>query len=189
MAASLLTPPAIEPWTVPEAKAFLRVATDDDDAVIASLISAARGQIEAQARCKLITQTWRIVLDEWPRDGRIHARVSPLRDVVAARVFDEAGVTASIDTERFLTGTMPGIIVAPMWSLPAPGRARGGIELDVTAGFGDAASDVPDLLRHAVRTLVAHWYDNRGLIAIGATVAMLPGSVNAMIASYRTLSL
>ena len=45
------------------------------------------------------------------------------------------------------------------------------------------------MLRHAIRTLVAHWYENRGLVAIGASVAMLPGSVSAMIASYRVLSL
>ncbi|MDB5521411.1 MAG: hypothetical protein JWQ82_1008, partial [Tardiphaga sp.] len=36
---------------------------------------------------------------------------------------------------------------------------------------------------------VAHWYDNRGLMAIGGNVAMMPGSVHAMIASYRVLSL
>jgi hypothetical protein len=37
--------------------------------------------------------------------------------------------------------------------------------------------------RHAVRTLAAHWDDNRGLVAIGGSIAMLPGSVSAMIAS------
>ena len=56
-------------------------------------------------------------------------------------------------------------------------------------GFGTAATDVPDVLRHAVRTLVAHWYENRGLIAVGQTVAMMPASVNAMIASYRVHAL
>lgn len=187
MSAMLLTPPAVEPWTIAEAKTFLRVGTSDDDAVIGSLIAAARGQIEALARCVLITQTWRVTLDEWPRDGRIRVRLSPLRDVAAARLRDEAGNAIAIDAERFLAGES--VVHAPSWSLPAPLRARGGIELDVIAGFGNSPSDVPDVLRHAVRTLVAHWYDNRGLAAIGGTVALLPGTVNAMIASYRTLSL
>ena len=70
-----------------------------------------------------------------------------------------------------------------------PGRATAGIELDVELGFGAAATDVPDALRHAIRMLVAHWYENRGLAAIGGTVAMLPASVNALIAPYRVLSL
>lgn len=189
MSAILLTPPAIEPWTVAEAKAFLRVGTDDDDAVINALIAAARGQIEALTRSVMITQTWRVTLDEWPRDGRIRVRIGPLRDVVAARLRDDAGQATTLDVQRFVTGAEGGIIHAPSWSLPPPRRARAGIELDVVAGFGASASAVPDVLRHAMRTLVAHWYDNRGLAAIGGTVALLPGSVNAMIASYRTLSL
>lgn len=189
MSAMLLTPPAAEPWTIAEAKAFLRVGTSDDDAVIGALIAAARGQIEALTRSALITQTWRVTLDEWPRDGRIRLRIGPLHDVIAARLRDDSGNATVLDEQRFITGAESGIIHAPSWSLPAPPRSRGGIELDVIAGFGDSASAVPDVLRHAVRTLVAHWYDNRGLAAIGGTVALLPGSVNAMIASYRTLSL
>jgi uncharacterized phiE125 gp8 family phage protein len=44
-------------------------------------------------------------------------------------------------------------------------------------------------LLQAIRMLVAHWYENRGLIAIGQSVAIMPASVNAMIASHRVLSL
>jgi uncharacterized phiE125 gp8 family phage protein len=188
MSARLLTPPAVEPWTVGEAKEFLRVATDDDDAIIASLIASARGQVEAQARCLLISQTWRIARNAWPADGRLSLRFAPLRAVIAARVFNTAGLATSIDPESFVIDGA-GVVSAPPWSLPPPGRAVAGIELDIEAGFGASPEDVPELLRHAVRILVAHGYDNRGLVAIGGTVAMLPGSVNAMIASYRALSL
>lgn len=189
MPALLITPPAVEPWTTAEAKAFLRVTHDDDDAVIASLIAAARSQIEAQTRRGLITQGWRIVLDRWPDDGRIDLRLAPLRTVTAARVFDAGGHASSVDTGRFVIDGATNVIASPPWSLPQPGRAVAGIELDVEIGFGAAPSSVPQVLRHAIRTLVAHWYENRGLIAIGGNVAMLPGSVNAMIASYRVLSL
>jgi hypothetical protein len=41
----------------------------------------------------------------------------------------------------------------------------------------------------ALRMLLAHWYDNRGLIAIGASIVVMPPSVNALIASHRVLSL
>ena len=189
MPATLLVPSATEPWTVSDAKSFLRVEHDDDDALIAALIASARGQVEALTRRGLITQTWRLVLDHWPRDGRVAPRLAPLRAVTAARVYDAEGNAVAIDVERFVVDGATNTIAAPPWSLPTQGRDVAGIELDVTVGFGDSASDVPDVLRHAVRTLVAHWYDNRGLAAIGQTVAMLPGSVNAMIASYRVLSL
>ena len=189
MSSILLTPPASEPWTLAEAKQFLRVAHDDDDAVITSLIAAARGQVEAQTRRGLIAQTWRLVRDMWPEDGRIALRIGPLRSVIAARVFDSTGNASAIDVGRFVLDKAAGVIASPAWSLPQPGRAVAGLELDVEIGFGTTAADIPQVLRHAVRSLTAHWYDNRGLIAIGGNVAILPGSVNAMIASYRVLSL
>ena len=189
MSSMLLTPPAIEPWTLTEAKGFLRIEHDDDDAVITSLIAAARGQIESQTRRGLIAQTWRIARDAWPDDGRIALRIGPLRSVVAARVFDAAGNASAIDVGRFVIDKTSDVIASPAWSLPQPGRAVAGIELDVEIGFGTTAASVPPVLRHAVRSMVAHWYDNRGLIAIGGNVAMMPGSVHAMVASYRVLSL
>jgi uncharacterized phiE125 gp8 family phage protein len=188
MAAILLTPPSAEPLSVADAKAFLRVEHDDDDAIIASLITAARNHVEVLSRSALITQTWRLVLDRWPSDGRIKPKLSPLQSVAAARVYNEANIPSAVDASRLVLDTAAGVIAAPGWSLPLPGRAVAGIELDVVVGFG-AASDVPQVLLQAIRMLVTHWYENRGLIAIGQTIAMLPPSVNAMIASHRVLSL
>lgn len=187
MPSILLTGPAVEPWSVEEAKSFLRAENDDDDAVIASLIAAARSHVEAMTRCALIAQTWRFVLDRWPKDGRIKPGRGPLRALTAARVYNSAGIAAPVDVGTFVLDEAAGVIVSSVWALP--GRAGAGIELDVEIGFGAAAADVPDVLRHAVRTLVAHWYENRGLIAIGQSVAMMPASVSAMIASYRVHSL
>ena len=87
MAAILLTPPEAEPLSVTDAKAYLRVETGDDDVLIASLIAAARSHVEALSRGVLLTQTWRLVLDGWPPDGRIKPKLAPLNAVTAARVF------------------------------------------------------------------------------------------------------
>lgn len=188
MSITLLVAPANEPLSVADAKTFLRVEHGDDDAVIASLIAAARAQVEALTRRALILQSWRLVLDRWPSDGRIRLRMAPLRSVIAARVFDAAGASSPLNAADFSIDA-GGSIVAPRFAPPVPGRPSGGIEIDLQLGYGPTSADVPDLLRHAVRSLVAHWYENRGLAAIGQSVALLPGSVGAMIASYRVLSL
>jgi uncharacterized phiE125 gp8 family phage protein len=191
MSSILLTPPAIEPVALADAKAFLRVDTGDDDNVITALIASARAYVEAQTRRALITQTWRLIRDAWPRDGRIAVVPAPLRSIAAARVYDEAGVAQSLDLGAFTTdaAAAPGLIGFPPWSMPAPGRALAGIEIDVTLGYGDAATDVPAPLRQSIELLVAHWYENRGLIALGDTVVVLPMTAAALIAPYRVLSL
>ena len=66
----LIDPPATEPVTVAEAKAHARIDIDDDDAMVAALITAARQWVEdTTGRC-LITQQWKLTLDNWPASIR-----------------------------------------------------------------------------------------------------------------------
>ena len=146
MSSLLLTAPAIEPLSLAEAKAFLRVETGDDDDVIAALIAGARIHVEAQTRRALITQSWRLSIDAWPDDGRLNVLPAPLQTLTAARVYDFDNAAQTLDTAAFvLDKGASALIFAPnlaTWTLPAPGRMSAGIELDVTAGYGDAAADV-----------------------------------------------
>jgi uncharacterized phiE125 gp8 family phage protein len=188
MSSLLLTAPAVEPLSLAEAKDYLRVEHNDDDDVIAALIAASRIHVEAQTRCALITQTWRITLDAWPAEGRLIVRPAPLQALSAARVYDEGGVAHEIDSESIVIANGSSVLAFAPWSLASPGRLAAGIELDVVVGYGDAATDVPGPIRHAIRFLVAHWYDNHGLATPG-TVTILPSTVAALIAPYRMLSL
>ncbi len=115
MSATLLTAPAAEPLSVADAKAFLRVEHDDDDAVIAALIAAARNHVEALTRLGLLTQTWRIVLDRWPGRGRLMPRLGPLQSVAAARIYHEANVASVIAAARFAADPAGGNKAAPGW--------------------------------------------------------------------------
>ena len=188
MPSRLLTAPAAEPLTLAEAKAFLRVEVTDDDDLIAALIASARIHVEAQTRRALITQSWRISADAWPADGRLAVRPAPLQALTAARVYDLDGVAQTVDLQAFVPDIAASQLAFAPWALPQPGRLAAGIELDVTVGYGDAAPDVPEPLRHAVKILVAHWYENRGLATVGA-VTVLPTTVAALIAPYRMVSL
>jgi uncharacterized phiE125 gp8 family phage protein len=189
MSALLLVPPAGEPLSLAEAKQFLRVAHDDDDAVITALIAAARAHVEAITRRVLLTQSWRLVLDAWPADGRIVLRIGPLQALLQAQVFDADGVAQALAVARFVVDIAANVIAAPLWALPAPGRSHAGIALDVLCGYGAEGSDVPADLRQALRLLVAHLYEHRGITAVGGAVAMQPAGFHALIAPYRMLSL
>src|SRR5471032_1179098 len=71
MSSLLLTAPAVEPLSLGEAKAFLRVEHNDDDDVIAALAAGSRIHVEAGTRRALVTQSWRFSVDCWPEDGRL----------------------------------------------------------------------------------------------------------------------
>jgi uncharacterized phiE125 gp8 family phage protein len=186
MAAMLLTPPAVEPLTLAEAKAFLRVEHDDEDDLITQLVRAARGHVEAATRRALIRQTWLVSLDEWPRDGRIALPFAPLIEVMAAQVLDGAGSPHTLDLQAFVVVPEASLAFVP-GTLGAPGRSYSGIVLDIAFGYGSAASDIPEPLRQAVRLLAGHWYENRAMA--GDSVARLPPGLDRLLASFRVLSL
>ena len=108
MQAILIAPPMVEPVSLAEAKAWLRVDVNDEDAAILSLISAARALVESATRRALVTQSWRLALDAWPfvgADGgwsilstrpnatpyEIQLPLAPVQSVSAVRVYDAAG--------------------------------------------------------------------------------------------------
>lgn len=191
MSAILLTPPALEPVTLADAKHFLRIDHDDDDDVIAALIAAARVHVEAKTRRALITQTWRLTRDVWPTAGMLPILPVPLRDITAIGVYRDDGMLQMLDVDSFHVDAVsaPAILAFERGALPVPGRMSGGIEIDIEVGYGDEPDDVPAPLRQAIRLLVAHWYENRRLVAASGEVATMPASVSSLIAPFRVLSL
>jgi uncharacterized phiE125 gp8 family phage protein len=187
MAAILIEPPAGEPLSLADAKNYLRVQHDADDTLIASMISAARMQVESRTRRALMTQTWRVVLDRWPSSGTIASPVSPLREVIAARVRDEAGEPQELDTDIFISNTAssPGLVAFDTGRVIHPVQDVAGIEIDIEAGYG-AASDVPAPLVQAIRLLLARAYEYRGQ---GERDDAMPEGIAGLLAPYRVVSL
>jgi len=51
-------------------------------------------------------------------------------------------------------------------------------------GYGDAVTDVPEEIRHAIKLLMTDLYENRGTIVLG-TVNRIPQYIIDLIHSYR----
>jgi len=82
--------------------------------------------------------------------------LAPLQALTAARDYDLNGNAQTIDVQAFVPDLGASALVFAPWALLALGRLAAGIELDVTVGYGDAAIDVPEPLRQAIRLLTAH---------------------------------
>ncbi|MDK9697792.1 MAG: head-tail connector protein [Siculibacillus sp.] len=190
MSAILIDPPAIEPVTLAEAKAHLRLTGSDDDDYVAAMITAARIQVESATRRVLIDQTWRIYRDDWPSDGHVAIPIAPVKSIAAVTVYDADGEPTELaPTDRLLdVASQPARLVFT-GAAPHPGRAVNGIEIDVVAGYGPSGLEVPQPLRLAVMTLVARWYEDREGLAYGIVPSRVAAAFEALVAPFRVMRL
>ena len=187
MALVLTSGPASEPVTVAEAKAHLRVDATQEDTLIASLILTSRLHVEAALGLALITQSWRVLLDRWPPEKDVELPLRPLQSIAAVRVLPAEGAAVVIDAANYLadTASVPPRLVRTGVIWRQPGKAANGIEIDLTAGYGDDASDVPAPVRQALLLLIAHWYERREPIEVGSPDTMVPAAVSDLLEPYR----
>lgn len=184
-----LEPPASEPVSLAEARLFLRLDQNDEDDLLATLVTAARLMIEAAAGRCLVDQQWRIVLDRWPPSGEIRLPLSPVSQILAARVYDLLGQAQSVAaTALALDGQADPPSIRLEGEVPEAGRPRGAIEIDVVAGYGATPDAVPAPLRQAVLRLAARWFEQRGDVASRDAQA-LPVEIMALTAPYRRVRL
>lgn len=180
-----LTPPALEPVSLSDARVFLRLDQTEEDGLLGTLITAARLMIEAASGRMLIDQSWRIVLDRWPDGGEIRLPLSPVSSVVAARVYNALGQAQTVPGSALqLDEVADPPVIRIVGPIPEIGRMRAAIEIDVFVGYGPAASDVPALLRQAVLQLAARWFEQRGDVA-GRDAAALPAEIMVLVAPFR----
>ena len=184
MSLSLTTPPAVEPVTLDDAKAHLKVDTTDDDALITSLISAARARAEWHTGHAFVTQSWTLWLDGWP--GIIEIPLPPLQSVasVTAYALDDSATVLDAATYQVDTASSPArLTLKPNTSPPVNLRRINAVAIAFTAGYGEAG-DAPAPVRQAILAMVASLYTNRG-----DEPAETPQEALALLAPYRVVKL
>lgn len=191
MALVLTSGPAVEPVTVADAKAHLRIDASAEDVLLGSLLLTSRLHIEAALGLALINQTWMLVLDRWPGDGIVEIPIAPLQAITAVRVRDTAGTPSVVAPTSYLVdiASKPPRLVWNNAAPPVPGRFANGIEIDLSVGFGANAASVPAPLKHAILMLTAHWYEHRDPVEIGSATARIPDAVHDLIQPFRKIRL
>lgn len=183
------TPPAVEPVTLAEAKAHLRIETSSDDTVITALIVAARQQLEEICNRAFVTQTLVKTMECWPACGCIRLPRPRAIAVTSVKYLDAALVLQTVDPANYvLTAGREPAEIWPVngycWPSPAVNNPNA-VQVTWTAGYGPAAADVPELVKHAIKFLVAHWYENRETVNIGNIVNDLPFALQSLIDLIR----
>ena len=188
----LTSGPAIEPVTLAESKAHLRLDGDAEDTLIASLIVTSRLHIEAGLGLALITQGWSYFLDAWPVGRELALPLRPVQSIAAVKVYAADESVETLAPESYLVdgvGPPARIVRRSDAAWPRPTRVASGIEVAFLAGYGAAAASVPAPIRQAILLLVAHWYEHREPIEVGAPGTSVPVMVGDLLKPYRTARL
>lgn len=213
----LVTDATSEPVSLADAKSFCRVDIPDEDALITSLIIAARRYVEKETGLALMTQAWTAVIDRWPDgvqqgiggpwwDGVREAPMSivaptttleipkrPFQAVTSIKLRDAYGALTTVDSSVYFTevSDMRGRVnrkLGQIWPVVILAQS-GAIEIAFTAGF-DASPypGVPDDLLTAIKILVKHWFDNREPIAAGS-VSSIPSHIGEILKHWKPVRL
>jgi uncharacterized phiE125 gp8 family phage protein len=171
---------AVEPVTLDEAKAHLRVTDTAEDAYIGRLIKTAREAVEAFTGRALLTQSFILGLDAWPRDPCrpwVDLPRPPLIAVTAVKTYDAAGNAVTWDPAAYRADLIaaPGRLYRNPGALwPQPGRTQAGIEIQFDAGYGEDPAAVPEPLRQGVLLQLAQLFENREPVTGTALGALAP---------------
>ena len=184
--------PTVEPITKDEARAHLRNEglTADDD-YLDTLITTSRKWVENYLSRALITQTWVQSWDEVPENAVFKLAVNPLINVITFNYYDENGIEQTYTT--FQTDRQSDItILCPNYNTTFPSVQLGKlncINITFTCGYGSLASDVPSDIKHAIKILLAYFYDeNRGGVSMNGVIQP-PKIVEYLLTNYRLTGL
>lgn len=183
----LVTPPAVLPVTLEEAKLHLRVDGDEDDTLITGLISGAVSHLDGYTgvlgRC-LVEQTWRQDFDGFGCHMRL--ALGPVIEIVSIAARDAAGQITTISSSNYALvtdGVGPRVYWDRAYSAPSGLYEQGAVSVTYKAGY----AEVPAAIKVAILLMVGHWYGNRETVAPG-TFNELPFAANALLSPFRRLS-
>jgi len=178
----------VEPVSTAEAKAHLRVTSATDDALIGTLITAARQSAENRLRRSLLPQTWELTLDEFP--DAIKLVYPPLIGVTTLKYLEPvAGVSTTLNALSYTVDDKS----EPGWIVPSYGHtwpdiydAINAVEVTYTAGYATAA-DVPQAIKSWILLHVGNLYENREATVPGISMTELPFA-DALLDGYRVVT-
>jgi uncharacterized phiE125 gp8 family phage protein len=201
----LVTAPAAEPVTLVEAKLWLKVDDSADDALLTELIKSARRVFEEITGRSLIDTVWRAEWDHLPRDGSyagaplsriLELPRAPLKATspvawVKYSADDSSGTETTFSSGSYTVDAgrdpnrYPRLWLNDSADWPTLGSFPGALRCQFTAGYGAAASDVPEEIKVCLKLLVSHLYQNRTPVNIGNIVNEISYSLRFLIELHQ----
>jgi uncharacterized phiE125 gp8 family phage protein len=179
--------PSFEPLTLAELKAHCRVDDATDDTLITSLGIAARQYVENRTAHILCGRAFYLEASSFPTgNDPLVLPIGAVQSVSSITYVDTSGAVQTwssgdyrVQTNLLQARIRPALTVS---AYPATAIVDDAVRLSVVAGYANAAA-VPEMAKHAIRLLVAHWYENREGVINGTISSDVKLTVEALLRS------
>lgn len=187
---SVSNPPAMEPITRDEAAMHCRIDSPEDLAYLEALISVAREYVESLTGRVAVLSELLVVAPSWAsflgKSGdTIKIMRNPLVSVTSIKYYapDSSTLTTMDNADyRVISTTEPGLIQIT-GEFPSVEARPDAIQILFKAG-NPKPCDASPMLRHAVKMVVAHLYEQRVPVAFGQAYE-LPHTLNAILSNLK----
>ena len=188
---SLTLAPDTEPVNIDQLTDHLRVDSSDDIATIEGLISVAREYVDSVTGRVSSVSGWRLIAPTWQslsgpcQVGEISLYRTPLVSVESISYYAPDAETLTVmsaDDYRVITAAEPGLIQIH-GDLPDVDDRPDAIQIEFTAGYSNPTL-APAVLRHAIKMVVAHLYENRLPVAF-ASCSEIPLGTSMLIENQK----
>lgn len=183
--------PTVEPVSVTEAKANLKIQHNAEDGVIERAIEAARSYCEQELGLAIVDQEITLKLDGFPAGRVIDLPMTNLLEVTSFTYLDADGapqVFADYTADTFST---PGRVVNNSAAWPKALDRAGAVTIVYRAGFNPhplaGKKALPGAVRQAIMLLVTHWVENRSAVVVGSINSPLQFAVESCLMKHRVL--
>lgn len=207
MSLTLVTPPAVEPVSLGDLKAHLRVDVDKDDLLINRIGIAAREHVEEISGQQLIQATYDRCLTGFPSRGceynfyqddyrnqktyveRVAIRLPkpPLVSITSISYVDENGTPQVLSSSNYQVDakSRPGFVV-PAYGLTWPGARRQpqAVTVRFVAGHSATAAGVPEIMIAWICLVAGALYEYREPVITGTIQATIE-YLDSMFWSHR----
>ena len=193
---TIVTTPAVSrPISVVETKAHLRLEHNDEDDYIVALIGAATDWAQHFCNRYFMTTSVDCLLDDFPPRS-IWLAASPIQTVDSVQYTDDSSAVVTLDPSTYVLDLSqePAILnpaIDKEWPKNVHSEATNAVRISITAGYGNLARQVPQSIRHGIKMLIGHWYENRQSVEVlerAARVGEIPQTAKMLLYPYRVLT-
>lgn len=211
LAPVLVTPPAMLPVSLEEAKLHLKVEGDEENTLITGLLQAAVSHLDGWTgilgRC-LVEQTWRVSVDAFCRE--IPLLLAPIIEVASVTWRNADGQLSTVSDDEYLlevdAGGNTSVRFRNSYAFPTGLYEAGAVSVTFKAGYpttpavaedpdadppvaaAPAVSTVPPALKVAILLMVGHWYANRETASDGG-ISEVPLAAQMLVSPFRRVNI